>query len=108
MTYPQLVGLLAAAALVVACVAFAALPKARRSAHLLAVLATGAALVVLTVVFDSLMIHARLFTFAADKMSGHAVWLAPAEDVAYAIACALGLPAVWVLARRRRDDRRPR
>ncbi|MGC4175232.1 lycopene cyclase domain-containing protein [Demequina sp.] len=103
MTYPQLIGVLAVVTLVVAAVALAALPQARRSAHLLAIVTTCVALAGLTAVFDSLMIAAGLFTFAADKISGVTVWRAPIEDLAYAVLCGLALPSVWVLVRRRRD-----
>jgi lycopene cyclase domain-containing protein len=103
MNYPQLVALMVVVALLVAVFALRALPPARRSAHLVATLATSVALAFLAAVFDSLMIRAGLFTFAADKISGLAVGLAPIEDLIYAVACGLALPAVWVLVRRRRD-----
>lgn len=102
MTYIQLAGLFLVASAVLAAVAFAALPHARRRAHLLAILATAVGLVALTAVFDSLMIKAGLFSFDGDKLTGLAVGLAPVEDLVYALACALALPAVWVLLRRRR------
>jgi len=104
MSYTQLTALLLAIAVVVAIVAACVVPYARRRTHLLAVLATAVALVVLTAVFDSLMIHAGLFAFAADKLSGIAVGLAPVEDLVYAVACALALPAVWVMLRRHRAE----
>lgn len=105
MNYTQLSALLVGIGAVLAAAAVLSLPRARRSAHLLAILATAVALALLTAVFDSIMIRAGLFTFAQDKISGLTVGLAPVEDVVYALACALALPAVWVLARRRRDDR---
>ena len=104
MTYGTLALILVALAAVLAVVGALSLPRARRSGHLLAVLATASGLVILTAVFDTVMIHFGLFSYASDKISGFVVGLAPIEDFSYPIACALALPAVWVLVRRRRDD----
>lgn len=52
-------------------------------------------LAVLTVVFDSIMIWADLFRFEDEHMSGLRIWLAPVEDLAWPLAAALLLPAVW-------------
>lgn len=52
-------------------------------------------LTVLTVVFDSIMIAADLFRFDEDKLTGVTLWLAPVEDLAWPLAAALLLPAVW-------------
>lgn len=56
---------------------------------------TWAVLTVLTIVFDSIMIAADLFRFDEDKLTGVTVWLAPVEDLAWPLAAALLLPAVW-------------
>jgi small toxic polypeptide LdrA/B/C/D len=104
MTYGTLALTLVALAAVLAVVGALALPRARRSGHLLAVLATASGLVLLTAVFDTVMIHFDLFSYASDKIGGIAIGLAPIEDFSYPIACALALPAVWVLMRRRRGD----
>lgn len=56
----------------------------------------GAALVVLTLVFDNLMIAVDLYRYADDA----SVWLiggAPVEDLAWPVAAALLLPALWLL-----------
>ena len=53
------------------------------------------ALAVLTVVFDSVMIWADLFRFEDEHMSGLRIGLAPVEDLAWPLAAALLLPAVW-------------
>jgi len=54
-------------------------------------------LIVLTAVFDSLMIAAGLFTYASDRISGIRIGLAPIEDLAYPIAAALLGSAAWNL-----------
>lgn len=63
-------------------------------------LSTGAtlvALLVLTIVFDNLMIAVDLFRYEADQISGVKVGLAPVEDLAWPLAAALGLPGLWLL-----------
>lgn len=60
--------------------------------------ATGLAavtLLVLTAVFDSLMIAADLFRFDADLLLGVRVGLAPLEDLAWPLVAVLVLPALW-------------
>lgn len=52
-------------------------------------------LTVLTIVFDSIMIAADLFRFDEEKLTGVTLWLAPVEDLAWPLAAALLLPAVW-------------
>jgi lycopene cyclase domain-containing protein len=67
----------------------------------------AAVLLVLTVVFDSLMIAADLFRYGEGALSGVRLRLAPLEDLAWPLAAALLLPALWeLLGRRRRDDER--
>ncbi|MCA9327500.1 lycopene cyclase domain-containing protein [Candidatus Saccharibacteria bacterium] len=52
-------------------------------------------LLVLTLVFDNIMIALGLFTYAPDKILGvHAV-LAPIEDFMYPLLAALLVPALW-------------
>src|SRR5699024_6436645 len=63
--------------------------------HWLAVAIAGVALMVLTAIFDSLMIHADLFYYADELISGVRIGLAPIEDFAYPIAGVLLLPALW-------------
>lgn len=64
-----------------------------------------AVLTVLTVIFDSIMIAADLFRFDEDKLTGVTVWLAPVEDLAWPLAAALLLPAVWAWSGSRTPDR---
>ncbi|GAB2891528.1 prenyltransferase [Neomicrococcus lactis] len=60
-----------------------------------AVLVAGTALMVLTAVFDTLMIALNLFTYSDALISGIRVGLAPVEDFAYPLATVILLPALW-------------
>ncbi|MFI2366577.1 lycopene cyclase domain-containing protein [Promicromonospora sp. NPDC019610] len=60
------------------------------------------ALLVLTAVFDNVMIASGLFTYADEHISGLRVGLAPIEDFAYPLAGVILLPALWTLFRSRR------
>jgi lycopene cyclase domain-containing protein len=72
-------------------------PRARE------ILPVAAALIVLTAVFDNLMIVAGLFAYTDERTSGLRIGLAPLEDFAYPIAVAILLPALWGFLGRRRD-----
>lgn len=65
-----------------------------------AVALAGVALLVLTAVFDSVMIASGLFSYAPDLISGLRIGLAPLEDFAYPVAAVLALPAFWALLTR--------
>ena len=70
-------------------------------------LATGVtlvALLVLTVVFDNLMIAADLFRYDGAHTSGVTVGRAPVEDLAWPVAAAVGLPALALLLPGRREE----
>lgn len=58
---------------------------------------TIAVLMVLTAVFDTLMIQADLFRFAESDLIGITIGLAPLEDLAWPLAAGLLLPALWLL-----------
>lgn len=60
-------------------------------------------LLVLTAVFDNLMIASGLVGYSDAHISGIRLGLAPIEDFAYPIAVAIMLPAIWELTRRRSD-----
>ncbi len=62
--------------------------------------AVAAALLVMTAVFDSLMIAADLFRFDSARLLGVHVIRAPLEDFAWPLASALMLPALWLLLER--------
>ncbi|TFB52044.1 lycopene cyclase domain-containing protein [Cryobacterium tagatosivorans] len=62
--------------------------------------ATGialAVLLVLTAVFDTVMIAVGLVAYDPALLMGFRVGLAPLEDFAYPVAAAILLPAVWAL-----------
>ena len=52
----------------------------------------------LTAVFDNLMIGAGLFSYDPEHISGVLIGLAPIEDFAYPLAAAILLPALWVIS----------
>ena len=58
-------------------------------------------LLVLTAVFDNLMIAAGLFSYPPAHLSGLRVGLAPIEDFSYAVCAAFLVPAVYTLLPRR-------
>ncbi|WP_332310027.1 lycopene cyclase domain-containing protein [Agromyces laixinhei] len=71
--------------------------------HLIAAMVAVGALIVLTAVFDTLMIAAGLFAYSDAHIVGVRVGLAPIEDFAYPIAGLLLLTALWSLTGRRRN-----
>ena len=100
MTYWALnaVFLLPAAAVLV----FALLRRRRAGKDLPAALAlTAVVLLILTAVFDNVMIAAGLFWYNPERISGAFIGSAPLEDFAYALAAVLLLPALWVLLEKR-------
>lgn len=64
---------------------------------------TALVLVVLTAVFDNLMIAAGLFTYPDEHLSGLKIGLAPLEDFSYPLCAAFLVPAVFTLLPRRRE-----
>jgi lycopene cyclase domain-containing protein len=58
---------------------------------------TLALLLVMTAVFDNVMIGVGLVGYEPSLISGAFVGIAPLEDFAYAIAAVLLLPSLWVL-----------
>ncbi len=54
-------------------------------------------LVLLTAVFDNVMIAADLFTYPEEHLSGIRIGLAPIEDFAYPVCAAFLVPAVFCL-----------
>ncbi|MCY0903683.1 lycopene cyclase domain-containing protein [Arthrobacter sp. H14-L1] len=66
-----------------------------------AAVASAAVLLVLTAVFDNVMISAGLFGYSADKISGAIIGRMPLEDFAYPLGAVLLLPALWLFLDRR-------
>jgi lycopene cyclase domain-containing protein len=60
-------------------------------------------LVLLTAVFDNLMIASGLFAYADARISGARIGLAPLEDFSYPLAAVILLPALWSLFGSGRD-----
>jgi small toxic polypeptide LdrA/B/C/D len=81
------------------------MPARERRRRWLATAIAGVVLLVLTAVFDSLMIAAGLFEYADGTRLGPTIGNAPIEDFAYPIVAVLVVPAVWTLARRRVPER---
>lgn len=52
-------------------------------------------LLILTAIFDNIMIHYQLFTYADDMILGLHLGRAPVEDFFYAILAAIAIPALW-------------
>jgi lycopene cyclase domain-containing protein len=73
-----------------------------RFARRMAASALGAiVLVILTAIFDNLMIAAGLFTYPEHLISGIRIGLAPIEDFAYPVCAAFLVPAVYTLLPRK-------
>lgn len=99
MTYLQLSAWFVGAA-IVAAIALS-LVAGRRRARLGAIAVTIGVLVVLTAVFDTVMIATGLFHYSPEHLLGVRIGLAPLEDFAYPIAGAILLPALWAALRAR-------
>lgn len=101
MTYWLLNAIFLAAVTVVAIATIvsrrAAPSTARARPRWAAVGLAGIALLLLTAVFDNLMIAAGLVAYAPEHISGVFIGVAPIEDFAYALAAAVGLPCLWAL-----------
>ncbi|WP_150307482.1 lycopene cyclase domain-containing protein [Planctomonas psychrotolerans] len=61
-------------------------------------------LLVLTAIFDNVMIGVGLVGYDPDTLLGVYIGIAPIEDFAYSIAALILLPATWYLLRRRRNS----
>ena len=61
---------------------------------------TLAILLVMTAVFDNIMISVGLVAYNESLISGAFIGVAPLEDFAYAIAAVIGLPSLWALVGR--------
>ncbi|MBH0022893.1 lycopene cyclase domain-containing protein [Salinibacterium sp. SWN248] len=76
----------------------------RRSPQLRAIAITMGILLVMTAVFDNVMISVGLVGYSAEAISGAFIGVAPLEDFAYTIAAVVGLPCLWMLLGSRRKD----
>ena len=69
---------------------------------------TLAVLLLMTAVFDNVMIGIGLVAYNESLISGAFIGIAPLEDFAYAVAAVFGLPSLWVLLGRGREPGRGR
>lgn len=83
--------------------ALVAARRASRSARLALVIGLAIVLV-LTVVFDSIMIAVGLFTFPDEHLLGIRIGLAPIEDLLYAAVAVLVVWSLWHLMPARRSS----
>ncbi|MFM9877602.1 MAG: lycopene cyclase domain-containing protein [Rhodoglobus sp.] len=77
---------------------------ARRTPNWRAVGLTALVVLVMTAVFDNVMISVGLVAYNPAAISGVFVGVAPIEDFAYAAAAVVGLPALWALLAPRRSS----
>ncbi|OIH95183.1 lycopene cyclase domain-containing protein [Curtobacterium sp. MCBA15_001] len=68
-----------------------------RRIALIAGIVAGIALLVMTVVFNNVIVTLGIVAYDPARISGIRVGAFPIEDLAYAIAAAFLLPALWVL-----------
>lgn len=99
MTYWGINAIFLALVLVVATVAIVLVRAGRREGIRLSRLLVALVVVlVMTAVFDNIMIGVGLVGYDAAKISGAFVGIAPLEDFAYAVAAVVLLPSLWVIA----------
>jgi len=60
---------------------------------------------ILTAVFDNILVGTGIVGYDPAVISGAKVGVAPLEDFAYAIAALILLPSVWALLTPRREER---
>ena len=65
-------------------------------------------LLLMTAVFDNIMIGVGLVDYAPDRISGVKIGIAPLEDFAYSVAALVLLPSVWTLLGGRRAPKEAR
>ncbi len=58
---------------------------------------TGIPLVILTAVFDNVIVGLHIVSYDRDLISGAYLGVAPVEDFGYAIAAVVLLPCLWTL-----------
>lgn len=94
MTYPLLV---VPFVLVTAVITLVSVRRPGFGRRMTASVLAAVVLVLLTAVFDNVMIAAGLFTYPEEHLSGLRIGLAPLEDFAYPVCAAFLVPAVFVL-----------
>ncbi|MEV7633535.1 lycopene cyclase domain-containing protein [Microbacterium sp. NPDC089318] len=66
--------------------------------------AAAGVLVLLTAIFDNVMIAVGLFDYSSAHISGIRIGEAPIEDFAYPLAAVILLPAIWSRLRKEAAD----
>ena len=93
----------------VAAIALARVGAERRRALVrrwtLPIIITGVALVILTAVFDNVMIAPGFMVYSDAHVTGITIGLAPLEDFSYPIAGLILLPALWLLLGKRISEK---
>ena len=91
---------------VVALVAFGAAVRIPSTRPWVAIAITLGVLLVMTAVFDNVMIGVGLVGYEPSLISGAFIGIAPLEDFAYAVAAAILLPSLWMLLPERERESR--
>jgi lycopene cyclase domain-containing protein len=76
----------------------------RRPPTWVSVGAAGVILILITAVFDNVMIGVGLVGYNKHLISGVFIGIAPLEDFAYTLAAVLLLPSLWALLGARREN----
>ncbi|PZF57669.1 hypothetical protein DEJ23_05855 [Curtobacterium sp. MCSS17_008] len=77
----------------------------RRPVGVVSAVLAGAVLLVMTGVFNNVIVGLGIVAYDPALVSGARVGLFPVEDLAYSIGAALLLPSCWVLLDRPRAER---
>jgi lycopene cyclase domain-containing protein len=72
-------------------------PGVGRRVALLTSLIAGVALLVMTIVFDNVIVGLRIVAYDPALISGAKIGAIPVEDLAYAMSAIVLLPSLWVL-----------
>ena len=90
-------------AVTTAIVTLLTLRRPRFGARMRASALSAVVLIVLTAVFDNLMIAAGFITYPDEHLSGLFIGLAPLEDFSYSVCAAFLVPSVFALLGRRNE-----
>lgn len=93
MTYWSLNAFFLAAVLIVAVVAI----LTRRAPRWRAVGLATIVVLIMTVVFDNVLVGLGIVGYTPDRISGVLIGVAPLEDFSYAVAALVLLPCLWTL-----------
>lgn len=77
---------------------------ARRAPHWRVLGLTALGVLVLTAVFDNVLVGSGIVGYDTARISGAFVGVAPLEDFSYAIAAVLLLPSLWMLLPRKKPQ----